>query len=150
MSRGEAGGATGQVLKQVATYWSVGLRSAEGFRRLLSSNHPNCDVAGVSLVIVFVLVPSISPIFTDAGLPLPGILRTFSDLQENWLRSAVELSAGMIASAIVWQKAKRSVTTMMGLDRLKCSLPIVGKLSRRARRVALRAPLARSSVHECR
>ena len=37
------------------------------------------------IVIVFVLIPSISPIFIDAGLPLPGILHFFADLQDNWL-----------------------------------------------------------------
>ena len=129
VSAGEAGGATGQVLKQVADLLERRLEIRGRISAALVYPIILILMSLLSvLVIVFVLVPSISPIFTDAGLPLPGILRAFSDLQENWLRSALELSAGMIASAIVWQKAKRSVTTMMGLDRLKCSLPIVGKL----------------------
>jgi general secretion pathway protein F len=80
------------------------------------------------LVIVFVLVPSISPIFTDAGLPLPGILNTLAELQENWLSAAAVLLAGGATGAVLWNRAKRNAEIMLGLDRLKFSLPVIGKL----------------------
>jgi general secretion pathway protein F len=80
------------------------------------------------VVIVFVLIPSISPIFTDAGLPLPGILNTFADLQENWVRAALVLGFVSVGSAALWNKAKRNSEMMLGIDQLKCSLAVVGKL----------------------
>jgi general secretion pathway protein F len=75
-----------------------------------------------------VLVPSISPIFTDAGLPLPGILNTFADLQENWVRKLVVAGFIGLAGAMLWNRAKQNPEAMLGLDRLKGSLPVVGRL----------------------
>jgi general secretion pathway protein F len=129
LGAGEAGGVTGQVLKQVAELLA---RRLEIRGKLLSALVYPAILVLMSLVsvlvIVFVLVPSISPIFTDAGLPLPGILNTLSDLQENWLRTAIVLLAAGALGAMFWNKAKRSSKFMLGLDRLKFSLPVMGKL----------------------
>jgi general secretion pathway protein F len=129
LGAGEAGGVTGQVLKQVAELLA---RRLEIRGKLLSALVYPAILVLMSLVsvlvIVFVLVPSISPIFTDAGLPLPGILNTLSDLQENWLKTAAMLLAAGAFGAILWNKAKRSAKFMLGLDRLKFSLPVMGKL----------------------
>jgi general secretion pathway protein F len=80
------------------------------------------------MVIIFVLLPSLSPIFTDAGLPLPGILKTFSDLQDVWVSAAIVLVAGGVASVVLWNRANANAGIMLRLDRLKFSLPVIGKM----------------------
>jgi general secretion pathway protein F len=129
LGAGEAGGATGQVLKQIAELLT---RRLELRGKITSALIYPLILILMSLVsvgvIVFVLLPSISPIFTDAGLPLPGILKTLSDLQENWLRTAAVVGVAGIAVAAAWSRAKQNAGIMHGLDRLKYSLPVVGKL----------------------
>jgi general secretion pathway protein F len=129
LGAGEAGGATGQVLKQIAELLT---RRLELRGKITSALIYPLILILMSLVsvgvIVFVLLPSISPIFTDAGLPLPGILKTLSDLQENWLRTAAVVGVAGLAVSAAWSRAKQNAGIMHGLDRLKYSLPVVGKL----------------------
>ena len=129
LGAGEAGGATGQVLKQIAELLARRLEIRGKVSSALVYPIILILMSLVSVaVIIFVLVPSISPIFTDAGLPLPGILNTFADLQENWLRRTFVAGVFCIAGAVICNKAKRNSEMMLGLDRLKISLPVVGKL----------------------
>jgi general secretion pathway protein F len=129
LGAGEAGGATGQVLKQIAELLT---RRLELRGKITSAMVYPLILILMSLVsvgvIVFVLLPSISPIFTDAGLPLPGILKRLSDLQENWVRTALIMGVAGIAAAALWSRAKQNAEIMLGLDHLKYSLPVVGKL----------------------
>jgi general secretion pathway protein F len=129
LSAGEAGGITGQVLKQIAELLARRLEIRGKISSALVYPIILILMSLVSMVvIVFVLIPSISPIFTDAGLPLPGILNTFADLQENWVRAALVLGFVSVGSAALWNKAKRNSEMMLGIDQLKCSLAVVGKL----------------------
>ena len=129
LGAGEAGGATGQVLKQIAELLARRLEIRGKVSSALVYPIILILMSLVSVaVIIFVLVPSISPIFTDAGLPLPGILNTFADLQENWLRRTFVAGVFCIAGAVICSKAKRNPEMMLGLDRLKISLAVVGKL----------------------
>jgi general secretion pathway protein F len=129
LSAGEAGGVTGQVLKQIAELLARRLEIRGKISSALVYPAILILMSLVSVVvIVFVLVPSISPIFTDAGLPLPGILNTFADLQENWVRTAFVLGSASVAGAVLWNKAKPNAEMMLGIDRLKCSLPVVSRL----------------------
>jgi general secretion pathway protein F len=129
LSAGEAGGVTGQVLKQIAELLG---RRLEIRGKLASALVYPIILILMSLVsvavIIFVLVPSISPIFTDAGLPLPGILNTLAGLQDNWLKATLVLGSSAIAIAVLWNRAKHNPEMMLGLDRLKCSLPVAGRL----------------------
>jgi general secretion pathway protein F len=129
LGAGEAGGVTGKVLQQIADLLA---RRLEIRGKVLSALVYPAILVLMSLVsvlvIVFVLVPSISPIFTDAGLPLPGILNTLADLQENWLRTSILVMAGGVAGAMLWRKARQNADLMLGFDRLKFSLPVIGKL----------------------
>ena len=81
-------------------------------------------------VIVFVLIPSISPIFIDAGLPLPGILNTFADIQDNWLSALLVLGlVGIAACVVLWRKARQNDEThAWRRPAEECSLPVIGKL----------------------
>lgn len=129
LAAGEAGGVTGQVLKQIAELLARRLEIRGKISSALVYPLILVLMSLVSvLVIVFVLIPSISPIFIDAGLPLPGILNTFADLQENWLRAALVSGFAIAASVLLWSKVKRNAEIMLGIDRLKCSLPVIGKL----------------------
>jgi general secretion pathway protein F len=129
LGAGEAGGVTGQVLKQIAELLARRLEIRGKMQSALIYPAILVLMSLVSvLVIGFVLVPSISPIFTDAGLPLPGILNTFSNLQESWLRVATALVAAGVAGAVLWNKAKRNAQIRLGLDRMKLSLPVVGRM----------------------
>jgi general secretion pathway protein F len=129
LSAGEAGGVTGQVLKQISELLARRLEIRGKISSALVYPMILVLMSLVSVVvIVFVLIPSISPIFTDAGLPLPGILNTFSDLQENWIASMLVLGIGVATSVVLWSRAKQNAEIMTGVDRLKCSLPVVGKL----------------------
>ena len=85
------------------------------------------------VVIVFVLIPSISPIFIDAGLPLPGILHIFAEIQDNWLMVLLALVLCGARGFVLWGKAKQNAEIMLGVDRLKCSLPVIGRLIRAPR-----------------
>jgi general secretion pathway protein F len=129
LSAGEAGGITGQVLKQIAELLARRLEIRGKISSALVYPVILILMSLVSVaVIILVLVPSISPIFTDAGLPLPGILNTFAELQENWVRKLVVAGFIGIAGAMLWNKAKQNPEAMLGLDRLKGSLPVVGRL----------------------
>jgi general secretion pathway protein F len=129
LGAGEAGGVTGQVLKQISELLARRLEIRGKISSALVYPMILILMSLVSVVvIIFVLIPSISPIFTDAGLPLPGILNTFSDLQENWIASMLVLGVGVTTSVVLWNRAKQNAEIMTGVDRLKCSLPVVGKL----------------------
>lgn len=129
LSAGEAGGVTGKILKQIADLLARRLEIRGKISSALVYPIILILMSLVSVVvIIFVLVPSISPIFTDAGLPLPGILKTFADLQENWVRTAIALVGGSVAGVVLCNKAKHNAEIMLGLDRLKFSLPVVGRM----------------------
>lgn len=129
LSAGEVGGVTGQVLQQIADLLG---RRLEIRSKITSALVYPIILVLMSLVsvtvIVFVLIPSISPIFIDAGLPLPGLLSTFADIQENWLSVTLALCVAVAAGAALWRSAKRNDDLMLAIDRLKSSLPVVGKL----------------------
>ena len=131
LSAGEAGGVTGQVLKQISDLLA---RRLEIRGKITSALVYPIILVLMSLVsvtvIVFVLIPSISPIFIDAGLPLPGILSTFADIQDNWLAFSLTLGAGAGAGALLWRTARQNNDFALAVDRLKNSLPIIGKLIR--------------------
>jgi general secretion pathway protein F len=129
LSAGEAGGVTGQVLKQIADLLA---RRLEIRSKITSALVYPIILVLMSLVsvtvIVFVLIPSISPIFIDAGIPLPGILSTFADIQDNWLSVSLLLGAAVAACALLWREARKHDGLMIAIDRQKSSLPVIGKL----------------------
>jgi general secretion pathway protein F len=129
LSAGEAGGVTGRVLKQISELLARRLEIRSKVTAALVYPAILILMSMVSvMVIVFVLVPSIAPIFTDAGLPLPGILNTLAELQDNWLAAILTLGLGGMAAAWIWSRVRRNADMMLGIDRLKYSLPVVGRL----------------------
>ena len=131
LGAGEAGGITGRVLRQIADLLAQRLEMRSKITSALV--YPIIlvlmSLASVA-VIVFFLLPTISPIFIDAGLPLPGILSTFADIQDNWLSVTLALGVAAMACALLWRKARQNEDVMLATDRLKSSLPVIGKLIR--------------------
>ncbi|MBR0697762.1 type II secretion system F family protein [Bradyrhizobium lablabi] len=129
LAAGEAGGATGQVLTQIAELLA---RRIEIRNKILTALVYPAVLVLMSMVsvivIIFVLIPSIAPIFVDADLPLPGILGRLSELQENWPIVLSMLAVGALAAALIWSRARRNDKVMRGLDRAKRMMPVVGKL----------------------
>jgi general secretion pathway protein F len=131
LAAGEAGGAIGPVVKQIAQLLARRLEIRNKVAAAIVYPAILVAMSMVSiLVIVFVLVPSISPIFIDAGMPLPGILSTLAGLQENWLRTTIALGLSGVVTAIWWSMARHNDRLRLTLDRIKCSLPLVGTLIR--------------------
>jgi len=129
LGAGEAGGSIGLSLNQIAELLSRRLE----IRGKISSAlvYPIVLIMTSLLsvaVIVFVLVPSLSPVFTDAGLPLPGILRRFADLRNNWITTTLALGLAGVASIFVWRTAKHNREMRLALDRMVYVTPIVGNL----------------------
>ena len=131
LGAGEAGGITGRVLTQIADLLAQRLEMRAKITSALV--YPIIlvlmSLASVA-VIVFFLLPTISPIFIDAGLPLPGILSTFADIQDNWLSVTLALGVAAMACALLYRKARQNTDVMLAMDRLKSSLPVIGKLIR--------------------
>ena len=141
LGAGEAGGITGRVLTQIADLLAQRLEMRAKITSALV--YPIIlvlmSLASVA-VIVFFLLPTISPIFIDAGLPLPGILSTFADIQDNWLSVALALGVAAMACALLCRKARQNDRChARRIDRLKSSLPVIGKLDTGTRGWRLRA-----------
>jgi general secretion pathway protein F len=128
---GEAGGITGHVLKQIADLLAQRLEIRAKITSALVYPIILVLMSLVSVtVIVFFLIPSISPIFIDAGLPLPGILSTFAAIEDNWLSVTLVLSVAAASTALLCRKARQHEDVMLAVDRLTSSLPVIGKLIR--------------------
>ena len=131
LGAGEAGGITGRVLRQIADLLAQRLEMRARITSALVYPIVLVLMSLVSVaVIVFFLLPTISPIFVDAGLPLPGILNTFAVIQDNWLSATLALGVAAAAFALLWRKARQNEDVMLAIDRLKSSLPVIGKLIR--------------------
>lgn len=128
---GEAGGITARVLKQIADLLAQRLEMRAKITSALVYPIILVLMSLVSVgVIVLFLLPTISPIFIDAGLPLPGILNTFAVIQDNWLSVILALGVAAAASALLYRKASQNEDVMLAVDRVKCSLPVIGRLTR--------------------
>ncbi len=128
VSAGEASGSLGLVLDQLAVYLE---RIAETRSRIISALvYPTVlVVASVAVigVISTVLLPAILPIFEDARVEPPAIVRALSALGESaaalWIVGAV--LSGLLAAIMIkpFRDALRAP-----LDRLLLRLPIAGQL----------------------
>lgn len=79
-------------------------------------------------IIIGVLIPSLSPVFTDAGLPLPGILATFNELEENGAIVAAGVVVVGLAAIAGLRALGRNSAGRRARDRALCSFPLAGRL----------------------
>jgi general secretion pathway protein F len=129
LGAGEAAGVVGGALKQISEMLA---RRLEIHNKITAALVYPVILILMSLlsvaVIIFVLVPSLSPVFSDAGLPLPGILRTFAALQENWIETGLLVGLVLLVGFLAWTTVKHNSEMRMALDRTMCAMPIVGRL----------------------
>lgn len=129
LGAGEAGGSTGEVLNQIGEMLAKRLEIRGKIRSSLVYPVILVFMSIVSIaVIVFVLVPTLSPIFVDAGLPLPGILGTLASIPENWLPLTLGILGGGAGCMAIWHGAKKNATLALRFDHLKCRIPVLGRL----------------------
>jgi general secretion pathway protein F len=122
---GEAAGTLGQSLDELAGF----LERESEFRARIGSAllYPALlliAAAGALLVIMTVLIPTVAPLFRDAGAQPPFIIQLLLDVQEtiaaHWLLALV--AAGAIAGGYI-ALARNGLATWR--DRQRCTLPPV-------------------------
>jgi len=126
---GEAAGALGQTLDELAGF----LERAAEFRARIGSAllYPALlmiAAAGALLVIMTVLIPTIAPLFRDAGVEPPFIIKFLLDLQEtiaaHWLPAMLAVVA--VASGLV--TLARNERWRVWRDRQLLRVPIISSL----------------------
>lgn len=132
LAGGEAGGQTAQALNLLAEMLARRVEIRNKIRGSLVYPAILLMMSLMSIaVIVFVLIPNLTPIFSDAGLPLPGILAVLADLPDNWPKLLLWGVLGVIVGWIAYRRIAGDEMTMRKLDHLKCRLPIIGPLVQR-------------------
>ena len=132
LAGGEAGGKTAQALNLLAEMLARRVEIRNKIRGSLVYPAILLMMSLMSIaVIVFVLIPNLTPIFSDAGLPLPGILAVLADLPDNWPKLLLSGVLGTIVGWIVYRRIAGDEMTMRKLDHLKWRLPIIGPLVQR-------------------
>jgi general secretion pathway protein F len=79
-------------------------------------------------VIIGILVPSLTPVFADAGLPLPGILAWFAWLEDNIAKLSLSSALLLLLLVVLFRIANRSPTVRLRRDRMLCAIPELGRL----------------------
>jgi general secretion pathway protein F len=132
LAGGEAGGQTAQALTLIGEMLARRVEIRNKIRGSLVYPAILLMMSLMSIaVIVFVLIPNLAPIFSDAGLPLPGILAVLADLPDNWPKILLWGMLGAVVGWIAYRKIVSDETMMKKLDHLKCRLPIIGPLVQR-------------------
>ena len=124
---GETGGRLASVLVELAELLE---RRAEIRQRVHSALiYPSMLVAlsiGTLAIILGGLIPSIAPIFTQSGKPVPASLAFMLEVRDHWAEIAAGFAALAVLGAGAVAAANRKPETRQHLDRLKLRLPLVG------------------------
>jgi general secretion pathway protein F len=130
---GEESGSLAQVLTELATFLE---RSVELRTRILTAMlYPMLLLAAAALTIVVILsvmLPAILPLFRDAGVEPPVLIRVLSSLERALLGSpALTLTVlAAMAGGVIWTTASRGARDAR--DRVMLRLPLIGGLVQRA------------------
>lgn len=124
---GETGGTLADVFVELAELLE---RRAEIRSRIQSALiYPSMLVAlslGTLSIIVGGLIPSIAPIFSQSGKPMPTSIQFLLALQEKWIEIAVGMALVFATVLVAISLATRRPDIRQRLDRLKLRLPVVG------------------------
>ncbi|GGI33718.1 type II secretion system F family protein [Bradyrhizobium guangdongense] len=132
LAGGEAGGQTAQALTLLGEMLARRVEIRNKIRGSLVYPAILLMMSLMSIaVIVFVLIPNLAPIFSDADLPLPGILAALADLPDNWPRLLLWSALAIVVGWIACRKIAGDETMMKEVDHFKCRLPIIGPLVQR-------------------
>ncbi len=126
---GEASGTLGDVLEDISIFLerSSDVRSQVGSALLYPA--VLLLAAGAALTIIMtVLLPTVVPLFKDAGASPPATLLFLVNMQEavqrNWLIVLIAIGGAIVAGAV----ALRNQGLRLVLDRWVLKLPIIGRL----------------------
>lgn len=140
---GEASGALADVLSDLA---QVVERAAETRARVGSALlYPAILLVAAVIamaVILTVLVPTILPIFADAGTEPPVLIRMLSSLQAALVDHWMALLAALAAITVGIGAMLRSASLRLALDRQLVRLPLLGSLIERRETARLARTLA--------
>jgi general secretion pathway protein F len=126
---GEAGGNLSEVLRQLATFLE---RSVETRARIRSALVYPCVLVlmalGALVLIATVLLPTLVPIFRDAGAEPPYLIQRLLDAQagiaEHWIALCVILAAAIVGLVALWQYPQARIAG----HRLVLRMPVLGDL----------------------
>jgi general secretion pathway protein F len=126
---GEAAGTLGQALDDLAQHLE---RSAE-FRSRIGSAllYPALllvAAAAALAVIVGVLIPTIAPLFADAGVEPPFVVRTLLALQQGIAEHWPAVLIGVLIAAAAGLALSRSSGWRLARDRLALRLPLISRV----------------------
>ena len=129
VAAGEAAGALAPALAQIAGLLAGRLELRSKIAAALVYPVVLVLMSIVSVgVVIGVLVPSLAPVFSDAGLPLPGILAWFAWLEDNIGTLSVAATFALVLLVVVFRILGRNPIARLRFDRLVCSLPVAGQL----------------------
>ena len=129
VAAGEAAGALAPALAQIAGLLAGRLELRSKISAALVYPIVLVLMSIVSVgVIIGVLVPSLAPVFSDAGLPLPGILAWFAWLEDNIGMLLVLGIVALVLLALLFRVLSRNAAARLRCDRILCSLPVGGQL----------------------
>lgn len=127
---GETGGSLGQVMGELSTLLE---RASDTRSRVASAMlYPLLLMAAAFaavLVIMLVLLPAVMPLFAEAGVEPPIVLRFMSSMQvlatEHWHVTALVLGALALAAMVL----RHDAGFQAARDRLALRLPVIGRLT---------------------
>jgi general secretion pathway protein F len=126
---GEHGGDLGGALKEMADLLDRRIEIRSRLRSALAYPIMLIGLAVVSMVTIMgVLLPSITPIFSDNGQPLPPAIAAFEAIRSNW---AWIIGAGGAVVAIFVSGlgiARRDAGLRSAIDRLYLKTPLLGSI----------------------
>ncbi|QND70456.1 type II secretion system F family protein [Tardiphaga robiniae] len=129
VAAGEAAGALAPALAEIAALLVRRLELRSKIATALVYPLVILAMSVVSVgVIIAVLIPSLAPVFTDAGMPLPGILATFAGFEDHL--PVLIAGACMIVCLIMagLRVLARNASARRACDRMLCAIPLVGRM----------------------
>jgi general secretion pathway protein F len=129
VAAGEAAGALAPALAQIAGLLAGRLELRSKIAAALVYPVVLVLMSIVSVgVVIGVLVPSLAPVFSDAGLPLPGILAWFAWLEDNIATLSFFAVLALVLLVVLFRLLSRNPIARLRCDRILCSLPVGGQL----------------------
>lgn len=128
---GESAGAVSDAIQQAANLLSrrLEIRGKIASALLYPLILLGMSVVSVGMIIAF-LLPSLAPIFIDANRPLPPVLATLTQLQDEWPTLLLLVAALVAVIALAARVVKRNDALASAVDRVKVALPLAGELIR--------------------
>jgi general secretion pathway protein F len=127
---GEHGGDLGGALREVADLLDRRMEIRARVRSALAYPIMLVGLALVSMVTILgLLLPSITPIFSDNGQPLPAAIAAFEAVRSNWPWIVTVLGVAVGSLVFGLAVARRDAATRSAIDRLYLKVPLLGPIA---------------------